>query len=89
MVREDERGAPRHEVTCHRCGTCVLVKKNSLAHTAVQWVSATDRCVGLVAGAEDPSGVAPTCRFLRDSIDDGVRAGSVEVPDLTVGTSPE
>lgn len=81
---KDERGGPDQEVVCEQCGTCVLVKKNSLAHTAVQWTSSTENCRGLVPGADDPSGVAPTCLYLRSSIDEAVRAGTVEVLDLVV-----
>jgi Fe-S cluster biogenesis protein NfuA len=58
---------------CDGCGTTVLVKKNSLQHTSVQWQGATSACPCLgptVAG----------CPLLRDSIDQAVRDGSIEVP---------
>ena len=58
---------------CHGCGTTVLVKKNSLQHTSIQWQSATDACGFL-------SPVAAGCPALRDSIDRAVRDGSIEVP---------
>ncbi|GAA1267752.1 hypothetical protein GCM10009609_33580 [Pseudonocardia aurantiaca] len=70
---------PLHPVSCGSCGTCVFVRKNSLAHTLVQWTSDTARCVelsGAVAGA------VPTCTRLRDSIESSVRRGTVPVPDL-------
>ncbi|MFI9384986.1 hypothetical protein [Kutzneria sp. NPDC052558] len=58
---------------CDGCGTTVLVKKNSLQHTSVQWQSDTAACplLGpLVSG----------CALLRDSIERAVRDGSIEVP---------
>jgi hypothetical protein len=75
-VFQDERGGPRQPVRCHRCGTTVLVRKNSLAHTVVQWTTSTDACTEL-AGAS-----ARACPFLADSIDAAVRAGELEVADL-------
>lgn len=58
---------------CDGCGTTVLVKKNSRQHTSVQWqgdTSACQRLGPLVAG----------CPLLRDSIDQAVRHGDIEVP---------
>ncbi|MGW4421497.1 hypothetical protein [Streptosporangium sp. NPDC004631] len=67
-------------VSCSSCGSCVLVKKNSLAHTLVQWTTDTEQCVELIRGVD--RGVVPTCTRLRDSIEDAVRLGAVPVPDL-------
>ncbi|GII64322.1 hypothetical protein Skr01_44070 [Sphaerisporangium krabiense] len=67
-------------VSCSSCGTCVLVKKNSLAHTLVQWTTDTEQCVELSRHAEP--GLVPTCTRLRDSIENSVRLGAVPVPDL-------
>ena len=58
---------------CHGCGTTVLVKKNSLQHTSVQWQSDTSACSLLGPQASG-------CPLLRDSIDRAVRDGSIEVP---------
>ena len=69
-------------LSCHRCGTCVLVKKNSLAHTLVQWTSDTDGCVELAEHAEVDRGRVPTCLQLRDSIETAVRRGQLHVPEL-------
>jgi hypothetical protein len=49
-----------------------LVKKNSLQHTSVQWQSATSAC-----GYLSPS--VSGCPALRDSIDQAVRDGTIEV----------
>jgi uncharacterized cysteine cluster protein YcgN (CxxCxxCC family) len=57
---------------CDGCGTTVLVKKNSLQHTSVQWQSATSACAYL-----SPS--VSGCPALRDSIDQAVRDGTIEV----------
>lgn len=73
---EDERGTPHQPVSCDRCAVEVLVKKNSLAHTMVQWTSASDTCTQLVPGDA-------TCPFLRDSIESAVRRGR-----LLVGNDP-
>ncbi|MFC0542054.1 hypothetical protein [Kutzneria chonburiensis] len=55
---------------CDGCGTTVLVKKNSLQHTSVQWQSTTCSRLGpTVAG----------CPALRDSIERAVRDGTIEV----------
>ncbi|GAA5050638.1 hypothetical protein HNP84_006618 [Thermocatellispora tengchongensis] len=69
-----------HPVSCHACGSCVLVKKNTLAHTLVQWTTDTGRCVEL-SGHSD-RGTVPTCTRLRDSIETGVRRGLVPVADM-------
>lgn len=67
-------------VSCSNCGSCVLVKKNSLAHTLVQWTTDTEQCVELSRGVD--RGVVPTCTRLRDSIENAVRLGAIMVPDL-------
>ncbi|MQA83869.1 MAG: hypothetical protein GEV03_04330 [Streptosporangiales bacterium] len=80
-------------VECVSCGSRVLVKKNSLEHTSVQWIS--DAATGcpefaarLAAGAPDPStkGTAhiESCPKLRESIDRAVREGLLEVPGRDV-----
>lgn len=73
-------------VACHLCGSCVLVKKNSLAHTEVQWTTDTNQCVELNEQADRgvQRGTVPTCLHLRDSIEASVRSGLVPVPDLDV-----
>lgn len=68
-----------HPVSCRACGSCVLVKKNTLAHTLVQWTSDTTRCAELNGHGEP--GIVPTCTRLRESIEDGVRSGLVPVAD--------
>ncbi|MFC9978426.1 hypothetical protein [Gordonia sp. NPDC127522] len=69
-------------LACRRCGTGVLVKKNSLAQTSVQWGDSSS-CVelGRIADVNERARYAG-CSYLRDSIDEAVRARLVEVPDL-------
>lgn len=67
-------------LSCHRCGTCVLVKKNSLAHTLVQWTTDTDQCVELAQRSAADRGTVLTCLQLRDSIETAVRGGELHVP---------
>ncbi|WP_037970515.1 hypothetical protein [Streptosporangium amethystogenes] len=67
-------------VSCSSCGSCVLVKKHSLAHTLVQWTTETDQCVELSRHTDQ--GVVPTCTRLRDSIENSVRLGVIPIPDL-------
>ncbi|GLZ28608.1 hypothetical protein Lesp02_07980 [Lentzea sp. NBRC 105346] len=64
-------------VTCD-CGNRVLVKKNSLQHTSVQWLSDTRSCPELCGPG---SALVPTCLRLRDSIEKAVREGTLEVAD--------
>lgn len=85
---QDERGGPQHPLGCRRCGVTVLVKKHSLAHTVVQWTSATDACTEL--GTETPVGaLVPSCPFLRDTIESAVLARDLEVGDLARPDSPD
>jgi hypothetical protein len=67
-------------VDCQTCGNQVLVKKNSLAHTAIQW-SDSSRCVefALLDGVNQRA-TARSCAELRRSIEDAVRSGLLEVP---------
>ncbi|GAA3146828.1 hypothetical protein GCM10010466_42290 [Planomonospora alba] len=70
-------------LSCRRCGTSVLVKKNSLAQTSVQWNGGSGGCAEFAerraAPAQAPA-VIPTCAQLRDSIEDAVRNGLLSVP---------
>ncbi|MET7994181.1 hypothetical protein ABZU76_25130 [Amycolatopsis sp. NPDC005232] len=75
-------GLRPHE--CRSCGTCVLVKKNSLAHTSIQWTTdASHSCPVFathVAAGRHPA-LLDTCEKLADSITDAVRDGSLAVAD--------
>jgi hypothetical protein len=77
-VFQDERAGPQQPVRCGHCGVTVLVCKNSLAHTVVQWTSSTDTC------AELAGSFVRACPFLADSIDAAVRAGVLQVADQAV-----
>lgn len=72
-------------VECQTCGTCVLVEKNSFAHTSIQWTSvAASTCAefaGRVAEGVD-SALIPTCLRLRDSIERAVADGLLDVLNL-------
>lgn len=70
-------------MSCHNCGTCVLVKKNSHAQTSVQWTSDTVRsCPEFAArvAAGEVAALIDGCERLRESIEAAVLAGEVEVP---------
>jgi hypothetical protein len=79
-VHDDEREGPRTPVICVGCGVHVLVKKNSLAHTMVQWRTRADTC--RAADRSLPGALRPACDLLRRSIDDAVRARRLLVPEL-------
>lgn len=65
---------------CRGCGNHVLVKKYSYAHTSVQWTE-TNRCAELAPTDLTERALLPGCSQLRESIDEAVRAGVIEVPD--------
>lgn len=66
-------------VSCD-CGNRVLVKKNSLQHTSVQWTSSTSSCPEFTASGQAPA-LIKTCLRLRDNIEKAVRDGLLEVED--------
>jgi hypothetical protein len=75
-------GLRPHE--CRACGTCVLVKKNSINHTSIQWTSdAASSCPVFAdqAAAGARTALLDTCPRLSDSIDDAVREGTLAVAD--------
>ena len=69
------------EVSCTACATRVLVRKNSLTQTTVQWLSDTTSCHELAArrAAGEHTGRVAHCASLRTSIDEAVAAGIVTV----------
>ena len=75
-------GLRPHE--CRSCGTYVLVKKNSLAHTSIQWATDASRSCPVfaahVAAGRHPA-LLDTCEKLAGSIADAVRDGSLAVAD--------
>lgn len=72
-------GLRPHE--CRACGTCVLVKKNSINHTSIQWTTNAAGSCPVFAGADRPTALLDTCPKLSDSIDDAVREGTLAVAD--------
>jgi hypothetical protein len=81
-VVQDERPWRFTPVECAQCGVRVRVVKFSLQHTSVQWsrdavLSCTEFANGVAAGGN--SALIPTCASLRESIDDAVAGGRVEV----------
>ncbi|KAB2341567.1 hypothetical protein [Actinomadura rudentiformis] len=85
----DER--PEYPVTCRRCGACVLVRKNSLAHTEIQWTTDTSGCpeLGRSSVPRSLASVLPTCAELRDSVEGAVREGRLPVPSLPAPSKAE
>ena len=78
----DDRAWRYAEVACERCGAVVEVAKFSLQHTSVQWTAESVlTCAEFSARvAEDrPSALIATCASLRESIDNAVMNGRVEV----------
>ncbi|GAB2843820.1 hypothetical protein GCM10022221_48860 [Actinocorallia aurea] len=79
-----------YPVSCRYCGLTVEVKKNSLAHTEIQWTTDTGECVELESGS--PLSVLrslrPTCRLLRDSVEAAVRDGAIPVGEGTEENDP-
>ncbi len=83
-MRVDERDGAMAEVTCHRCATTVLVRKNSAAQTSVQWRGeSTATCTELAARRAEGQhpALVPRCEALRASIDRAVQSGLVPVSD--------
>jgi hypothetical protein len=78
MDRQEALHGGLTPVDCAQCGARVLVKKNSLQHTSVQWTTvATSACPSLQEGAR-----TPTCAALRDSIEHAVKVGRLAVADV-------
>jgi hypothetical protein len=69
------------EVACTACATRVLVRKNSLTQTTVQWQDDTESCLELAArrAAGEHTARVAHCEALRTSIDEAVAAGTVTV----------
>ena len=68
-----------YPVICRTCANHVLVQKNSLAHTVVQWGDAS-RCAefALLDGLEARA-TSPICHELRASIEEAVATGDIEI----------
>jgi len=78
----DDRPWCYTEVECGRCGVHVQVAKFSPQHTSVQWsgdavLGCAEFAAKVAAGGD--SALIPTCASLRDSIEDAVAGGRVEV----------
>jgi hypothetical protein len=70
-----------HEVQCHACGTCVLVRKNSYNHTSIQWQGDPAQVCPEFAAAGGRTGSRQTCPRLMSSINHAVMEGIIEVRD--------
>ncbi|MEC3976451.1 hypothetical protein [Amycolatopsis sp. H20-H5] len=71
-------------VDCRTCGTRVLVKKNSLQHTSVQWTSDASRSCPVFAervAAGARTALLDSCARLSESIAAAVEDGLLEVAD--------
>ena len=72
------------ELSCRRCATTVLVRKNTLTQTSIQWLAdAGTTCTELAEqrAAGRPTGLVSGCTALRESIEDAVREGRLPVLD--------
>lgn len=71
-------------VECRTCGTCVLVRKNSMKHTSIQWTSdPATSCPTFkdwAAGGNDPA-LQDGCPKLQNSIEHAVLEGLLDVRD--------
>ena len=79
MERADHLYGGLTEVTCLRCGACVLVRKHSAQHTNIQWTAASVATCLEFKGKQ--SAFVPTCSSLHASIGEAVLRGRVSVPD--------
>ncbi|MFD4368960.1 hypothetical protein [Rhodococcus sp. NPDC058521] len=73
-----------HQVECRACGTCVLVRKNSMKHTSVQWMSdPAESCPTFQKGVSEGRSTSEQdgCPRLQDSINHAVMEGFIEVRD--------
>ena len=78
--REQLEGGLR-PVECARCGGCVLAKKNSPAHTSVQWSAAAVRRCPELAAADGGTARAAGCPDLERSIGEAVPSTTSEERD--------
>jgi hypothetical protein len=62
------------ELTCGECGGEVEVKKNSVAHTTIQWTTDTARRCPIFTARDG-------CPHLRRGIEAAVAAGVLEIPE--------
>lgn len=73
-------------VTCRACGTEVLVRKNSVQHTSIQWTTDPARSCPVFAervAAGGLSATMQTCDRLADSIGRAVDAGIIKTDNDT------
>lgn len=81
MRVQDLRPAPSTEIRCGRCATRVLVRKNSLEQTSIQWLDEASRCTEFAeAGDGVPTALRASCESLYETIRGAVRSGQLEVP---------
>ena len=70
------------ELSCRRCATTVLVRKNTLTQTSIQWLAdAGETCTELAEqrAAGRPTGLVSGCTALRESIEDAVAEGRLAI----------
>ena len=87
MIGLDRRSDPtaqlhagREALRCDRCGATVLVSKNSLRHTSIQWsAQAVGACQEFAAATGEPNALVPTCSTLRGCVERAVREGRLAV----------
>lgn len=65
---------------CPGCGNRVLVRKNAMSQTAVQWLESTKCLEFMRSESLTARALVPSCKLLNDSIDEAVKAGRIEIP---------
>ncbi len=68
-------------VSCGQCGTEVLVRKNSVKHTSIQWTTDPARSCPEFANTNGGRPVGMSCPKLRRSIEHAVLEGMVHIVD--------
>ena len=78
----DERHADYQRIECERCAAAVEVAKFSAQQTSVQWSPGSVRACAEFsarAAAGEQTALIDTCASLRDSIEEAVRDGRLEI----------
>jgi hypothetical protein len=75
--RDEQLDAGFRPLTCHECGTEVLVRKRSPEQTSVQWRSDAATCCPHLAGQTPGAAPLPGCPALTGTIRAAVLAGLI------------
>jgi hypothetical protein len=89
--RREYLEAGLRELACAGCDAHVLVKKSSQHQTSVQWTSrAVRQCAEFTTRVAlgEMTPLVDTCTTLRDSIEQAVHDGRLEVPGTATSAAP-